>query len=196
EFSFARLTFHCPNHFTIHHQCADVGASGFLDKLLYDDACLDTVEGFDNRLSGVFVFCQYNAEALGSFQQFDHDGCTTYGFDNTLRIFRIIHEDRLRDAQAGTGQNLKASQLVARTDQGLRFDGGKDLHHLKLAYYRRAVEGYRSADAGDNGIKVIQAPSLVQNYRVFLFNEQHAFHVIDDLHYVPVGLSRLLQTAR
>ncbi len=87
EFPFLRLALHRADHLAIHDQGPDVGALRFFDKFLYNDARLDTVKRFDNRLGGILVFREHDAEALRSFQQLDHDRRAPYRLNDALRIF-------------------------------------------------------------------------------------------------------------
>ena len=58
--------------FFSHDQAADISATGFLDEFLNENVRVQTTKRLDHALGSLAGFGQNDANALRSFQQFDH----------------------------------------------------------------------------------------------------------------------------
>ena len=187
---------HGGNHLFANDETADVGAAGLLDELLHQDVGLEAHERLDHAFGRLLGLRQHHADALGAFQQLDHDRRAADHLDQILDIVRRMGEAAHRQTDALARQQLQRAQLVARTCDGDRLIEREHAHHFELAHHRRAVEGDRSADARDHGIEAGQILATVMDLRLVRGDVHVAAQGIDHLHLMPVLLGGLDQAPR
>ena len=105
------LPLHRGDHLAADHDAADVRALGFLDEFLHQDVGVQPLEGLDHRLGRVRRLRQHHADALGAFQQLDHQRRAAAHLDQLAGRLRVVGEAGDRQADAALGEQLQQRSL-------------------------------------------------------------------------------------
>ena len=129
-------------------------------------------------------FRKHDPHALGAFEELDDERWAADHLDQILDIVGFMRESRDRQADTLAREQLQSSQFIPGAADGDRFVERVNTHHFKLPQHRRAVGGHRRADAGDHGIELFMAPSLVVDARAMGGDIHVAAQYIEGPHFM------------
>src|SRR5689334_17627341 len=95
KLTFLSLSSHCTNYLPVNNKCANVSAFSFLNKFLYDDTCVQSVESFDHRFRSLFIFGEHHSQALRAFKKLNHHWSSSYCLDYSFGFARVVHKNCL-----------------------------------------------------------------------------------------------------
>ena len=160
---------HSPHHLIAHDKGPDVLAFTLGDKFLDQNVLLLALQQFDDGLGGFDRLGQKDADALGSFQQFDDDRRAAHPLDGGQHILFVPHESRLGNADVVAAEDLQAAQFVPGVGNARGRVGAEDVHLLELTHDCCAVVGDRRADTGQHRVVVGERFLVVEEVgRAFL----------------------------
>ncbi|MNO64593.1 hypothetical protein D3C76_553250 [compost metagenome] len=187
------LALHRRDHLVADHEAADIGAAGFLYVFLHHDVVLQPHEGFEHRFGSLLGFREDHADALGAFQQLDHQRRAANHLDQVRHVVRRVGEAGDRQADTLARQQLQRAQLVPRAGDGHRFVEREHAHHLELAQHRAAVEGHRGADARDHRVEAFQRLAAVVDLRLVAGDVHVGAQGVDHDHFMTARAAGLHQ---
>ena len=130
---------------------------------------------------------EHHADALGAFEQFDHERRAAAHLDELAGGVRVVGEAGDRQADAAFREDLQRAQLVARAGDGDRVVEREDVHHLELPDHGIAVKRVPGGDARDHRV-CHEFLAIDENPRFARGDVHVTAEVIDHADFVAAGL--------
>ncbi len=143
---------HRRDDFAADHKNPNVAIARFFDKFLHQDIHICAAKRLDHRFCRPRGIAQNNANALRSFEQFNHHRRAADYFQHFVGLPGVMGKGGNGQAQTMLGKNLHRSQLVAAAADGHAFVERPNAHHFKLPQHGQAILGDRRADPRDDRI--------------------------------------------
>lgn len=178
------LAFHAGDDARANDEGANVGAGGLFDVFLEENVSavfVVEVEGLEGGLGGFFGFGEDNAVAVGARGELNNDREADL-LEEVVDVGGVTGNEGLRGVDAGLGENLLRTELVAGADDSDGARGSPDALHLELADDGATVASHAIRDTGQNRIKTGEVFAVVIDVWVFFVKRKITILIFDNAH--------------